>query len=398
MDLVSAVLIATAFEVSPSHTTAYTAYMQQYLRGLKELFPTFKFRDNHHVVLHLEELLNALGPVHSWWMFPFEHLIGKLVKISTNWILGQMEVTMMKTFSATANIRGLLFSTRDMPGIFQCQRIFKDCFPDNYFDSQAVGEGGEVEDENDGYFSSSEIPLGKEIHAALAMCLGTTMANLNGYARFEKQIKHYGCTYASYSTTEHDSLAMVYALDDSEAIPVRISHIFTPSHQSNSKDTNRTAYIAIRRYLPPAQPVDDPYLEFPVLKAKLYSNNLSENVEVVRLSSIWCHFALCEYDQDRVVVVPLNYERDLGPTYIVTTLVRTRELGLLGLLCPSKIGVTSYDTASTLIILELLTRLIFKEKYRTHTRARSPSNGFKVTRLGPGLRHAMQEAYQLPRH
>ncbi|KAF8582145.1 hypothetical protein K439DRAFT_1352026, partial [Ramaria rubella] len=90
MDLVSAVLIATAFEVSPSHTTAYTAYMQQYLRGLKELFPTFKFRDNHHVVLHLKELLNALGPVHSWWMFPFEHLISKLVKISTNWILGML--------------------------------------------------------------------------------------------------------------------------------------------------------------------------------------------------------------------------------------------------------------------------------------------------------------------
>ncbi|KIJ28231.1 hypothetical protein M422DRAFT_189971 [Sphaerobolus stellatus SS14] len=88
MNLVAAVLLAVSYETSPNHAAAYTQYMQAYLHGLKELFPNFKFRDTHHIVLHIEELLNSLGPVHSWWMFPFERIIGRLQKISTNWIIG----------------------------------------------------------------------------------------------------------------------------------------------------------------------------------------------------------------------------------------------------------------------------------------------------------------------
>ncbi|KIJ31782.1 hypothetical protein M422DRAFT_97456, partial [Sphaerobolus stellatus SS14] len=88
MNLVASVLLAVSYETSPLHAALYTQYMQAYLKGLKELFPTMRFRNTHHIVLHIEELLNLLGPVHSWWMFPFERLIGRLQKISTNWIIG----------------------------------------------------------------------------------------------------------------------------------------------------------------------------------------------------------------------------------------------------------------------------------------------------------------------
>ncbi|KIJ48985.1 hypothetical protein M422DRAFT_161984 [Sphaerobolus stellatus SS14] len=131
MNLVASVLLAVSYETSPNHAAAYTGYMQSYLTGLKELFPELKFRNTHHIVLHIEELLNLLGPVHSWWMFPFERIIGPLEKISTNWIIGQMEVTMMETFCAAANLRGFLFSGADTPGLQACVDIFQECFPGN---------------------------------------------------------------------------------------------------------------------------------------------------------------------------------------------------------------------------------------------------------------------------
>ena len=88
MNLVAAVILATSFNTSPLIAKEYTTYMQAYLRGLKILFPQMDFVDTHHLALHIGELLNLLGPVHSWWMFPFERLIGQLQKVATNWIIG----------------------------------------------------------------------------------------------------------------------------------------------------------------------------------------------------------------------------------------------------------------------------------------------------------------------
>ncbi|KIJ28506.1 hypothetical protein M422DRAFT_108248, partial [Sphaerobolus stellatus SS14] len=108
MNLVASVLLAVSYETTQVHAAQYSHYIQTYLRSLKELFPEMRFRNTHHIVLHIEELLNLLGPVHSWWMFLFERIIGCLQKISTNWIIGQMELTIMQTFCAAANLRGFL--------------------------------------------------------------------------------------------------------------------------------------------------------------------------------------------------------------------------------------------------------------------------------------------------
>ena len=63
--------------------------MQAYLTGLKELFPDFKFVPNHHMALHLWDYILLYGPVHSWWAFPFERMIGTLQHISTNYKEGK---------------------------------------------------------------------------------------------------------------------------------------------------------------------------------------------------------------------------------------------------------------------------------------------------------------------
>ncbi|KAF8580822.1 hypothetical protein K439DRAFT_1355833, partial [Ramaria rubella] len=69
-----------------------------YLEGLKALFPAKNFTNNNHIVLHLEEMLVNFGPVHSWWTFPFEWLIGWLVRISTNWKIGEIILLTVRSF------------------------------------------------------------------------------------------------------------------------------------------------------------------------------------------------------------------------------------------------------------------------------------------------------------
>ncbi|KIJ09587.1 hypothetical protein PAXINDRAFT_87272, partial [Paxillus involutus ATCC 200175] len=44
---------------------------------------------NHHASLHMNEFLLRYGPMHGWWMFPFERIIGTLQKTNTNHKIGK---------------------------------------------------------------------------------------------------------------------------------------------------------------------------------------------------------------------------------------------------------------------------------------------------------------------
>lgn len=84
LSLISAVIIASSRTTSQENADLYLHHMQTYLAGLRELFPLYKFLPNHHMALHLPEYLRLYGPVHSWWTFPFERLIGMLQRIPNN--------------------------------------------------------------------------------------------------------------------------------------------------------------------------------------------------------------------------------------------------------------------------------------------------------------------------
>ena len=89
MSLLSAVSIASSRVMSVAAADLYAQHMQSYLSGLKTLFPEYSFRPNHHMALHLREYLVFYGPVHAWWTFPFERMIGMLQRISTNYKAGE---------------------------------------------------------------------------------------------------------------------------------------------------------------------------------------------------------------------------------------------------------------------------------------------------------------------
>jgi hypothetical protein len=89
MFLATAIRWATSYRTSQRHADEYMKNMRAYLKSLCDLFPEMKLRPNHHNALYLGEFLLRFGPVHGWWMFPFERLIGLLQKVNTNKKMGK---------------------------------------------------------------------------------------------------------------------------------------------------------------------------------------------------------------------------------------------------------------------------------------------------------------------
>jgi len=90
----STMLLATALRWGTSHRTSakhaaeYMKNMRAYLASLKDLFPNTDLRTSHHNALFIGEMLLRFGPVHGWWMFPFERVIGLLQQININSKMG----------------------------------------------------------------------------------------------------------------------------------------------------------------------------------------------------------------------------------------------------------------------------------------------------------------------
>jgi len=92
LHLISAVIVATLRSTSREKAELYLHHMSEYLKSMRELLPDYQFRPNHHMALHLWEYLRLYGPVHSWWTFPFERLIGLLQRLPTNFKPGNLRL------------------------------------------------------------------------------------------------------------------------------------------------------------------------------------------------------------------------------------------------------------------------------------------------------------------
>ena len=84
MQLVSAVYLACTRITSIRRAHDYRSCIASYVGDLKTCFPKFNLRPNHHVAFHIYNYLILFGPVHSWWTFPFERLIGILQRLPSN--------------------------------------------------------------------------------------------------------------------------------------------------------------------------------------------------------------------------------------------------------------------------------------------------------------------------
>jgi hypothetical protein len=89
MDLVTAVKLASMRTTCASRIQSYELHMQRYLSQLLVLYPGATITPNHHLSLHLPEILDRFGPSHAFRAFVFERGNLILQQTPTNNKMGQ---------------------------------------------------------------------------------------------------------------------------------------------------------------------------------------------------------------------------------------------------------------------------------------------------------------------
>jgi hypothetical protein len=88
MCLVSAIRLACYRSMTTRRASEYRAYYSRYIRNLTAIHKNATYLTNHHMAFHVYDFLMSMGPVRSWWMFPFERLIGHLQRLPQNHLPG----------------------------------------------------------------------------------------------------------------------------------------------------------------------------------------------------------------------------------------------------------------------------------------------------------------------
>ncbi|KDR73100.1 hypothetical protein GALMADRAFT_73332, partial [Galerina marginata CBS 339.88] len=96
LDLAMATSWGLSRRTSKYHAERYAFYMHRYLCTIKELFPDYDLKPNHHYALHIQDILLLFGPLHGTWAFSLERLIGRLQGMNTN---GKIGAVVMYTIS-----------------------------------------------------------------------------------------------------------------------------------------------------------------------------------------------------------------------------------------------------------------------------------------------------------
>lgn len=89
MDLANAVQIANMRVTTKSQIDAYNQHIFRYVAGLKKLFPDVELKPNHHVSLHIGEILDLFGPTNGHNASFYERYIKFLHRVNTNQKIGE---------------------------------------------------------------------------------------------------------------------------------------------------------------------------------------------------------------------------------------------------------------------------------------------------------------------
>ena len=77
--------------MTQARASAYRDYMATWLGDLTKIHLEAHPWPNCHMALHIYDFLLLFGPIHSWWCFPFEWLIGQLQWLPSNHKLGMTD-------------------------------------------------------------------------------------------------------------------------------------------------------------------------------------------------------------------------------------------------------------------------------------------------------------------
>ncbi|KAF8801630.1 hypothetical protein BYT27DRAFT_7173847 [Phlegmacium glaucopus] len=282
LSLISAVVIASSRTTSKEKADLYLHYMQNYLQGLHELFPQYRFLPNQHMALHLAEYLRFYGPVHSWWTFPFERLIGMLQRIPNNFQNGKLEETISTSFAKSANLRAFMLKDGCPPAIKNCSGHFSKLIDPQVRNTLRtdIARFLSLEDEAD---APADITGRMTVIAeGPYKALQTYFNSTKGTPREAKILNSYTLNGLTFSTfTRHRGNSFILVRRPSlPSLPARIESIL-------QVPTGET-YFVVRFYLKTMS--EDPFEKYPLLQSSLWSQDLGQLV-IVKPQDVESHFA-----------------------------------------------------------------------------------------------------------
>ncbi|PPQ79206.1 hypothetical protein CVT26_000557 [Gymnopilus dilepis] len=290
MMLLSAIVIASSRITSQRHADEYLRYMLAYRKELSEAFPSYRCHANHHIALHLTDLLTMYGPMHGWWTFPLERMIGNLQRIATNYKPGEYEETISRSWYRSSNFRAVFTRTTCPQAIKHCANMFKALIRTDKRNSLATDSDilnldlasiGLIDQElpDDPPPSMNEVHLDPTVAAALRQYYTRDVRTARSPGRVALEE---GIFYTTRAVHEGNSCVLV------EDIPCRIEEILQcPGTESNSVDT----WLVVRAYR--AFHLDDPYREYPALRASIWSSELEDSITLVHISQVKSQYAMC---------------------------------------------------------------------------------------------------------
>ncbi|KAJ8455666.1 hypothetical protein ONZ45_g18882 [Pleurotus djamor] len=304
MSLISAINIASSRQTSQANADEYLRLYTQYIQELNQLFPSYKFRPNHHLAFHISEYLSLYGPVHGWWSYAMERVIGKLQRISTNYIAGQYE----KTISMTWHRRSALYAFLDSyePTIRLMRTIFRRLVVPSTRAAVAT-DLGERTDSSSGpvYTLSKKAKLlsPKELNDLRQQ--GRPIPDLPR-ADFFSSVVLKGLNF-SIRDKHIGNSQVVVSSGDLHPFFAEINSIFRLDGQPMNE-----VWLQVTCFKLPPKATTDPYRTWPHIKAQLISREMEPKRRTIHSSLIISHFARCDVEwQGSPLAVAISLTREL---------------------------------------------------------------------------------------
>jgi len=214
--------------------------------------------------------------------------------------LGEYEETISRSFTRSANLRGLLTKTNCPQAIKQCQPMFQKLLNPQVRDTlitDMLSLSTALQDTENAVAvdSSNECnshPIPQSIYEALVTSLRITPPR---YADFLSHLTIGGITYTVSSKHLGNSHVLLALNESEDLVPARIDHIL----QLRIGDAVKTL-IVVRRHERSQVPCD-PFLRYPIVRAKMWSTQLKE-FEIVAIDAIRSHYAASHITWDGIPV------------------------------------------------------------------------------------------------